>query len=189
MNLEFALSEGTGHPRRPVPQACFGYVPEYRTFHESPGSTGIFPPISGRRIRHCRGIFEKHNYIFRKLSKMAEKKSPYSSFFIPPISGELALGTSPKCFLWGICYLFIYYYKKLSAGISCSAVAAAVKYSRNASAHNNAMLNNMKPRRILSPIAPWVERMAAMKIAVKGARKTVYSRDSRCYRYIPRFRS
>ena len=42
-------------------------------------------------------FLKKHNYIFRKLSKMAEKNSPYSSFYTADFWRNRRFGTSPKC--------------------------------------------------------------------------------------------
>lgn len=117
-------------------------------------------------------FLKKHNYIFRKLSKMAEKNSPYSSFLYRRFLEEPALWNLTEVLSFGeFVTFFIYYYKKFPPESPAAPLLQPVKYLHNASAHNNAMLNNMKPRKDFIPNRALAERMAAMKIAGKGARK------------------
>ena len=141
------LSEGTGHPRRPVPQACFGYVCLNIEHSMKVQINRDFSGQSkGRRIRHCRGIFGKSTTIFFANCPKWRRKTAPIPFLYRRFLEEPALWNLTEVLSFGefVTFLFIIT-KKFPPESPAAPLLQPVKYLRNASAHNNAMLNNMKP--------------------------------------------
>ncbi len=90
--------------------------------------------------------FFRHNpYVKRKLEKMAEKKSPYTTLIYTTFLREPAIWNLVQVLSFGEFVNFHnLYYRTYPPEYESAAFLQPVKYLRNAAAHNNCLLNNMR---------------------------------------------
>lgn len=90
-------------------------------------------------------FFRRNPYVKRKLENMAAKKSPYTTMVYNTFLEEPAIWNLVQVLSFGEFVNFhTLYYRTYPPESSSLAFLQPVKYLRNAAAHNNCLLNNMK---------------------------------------------
>ncbi|MDO4541509.1 MAG: Abi family protein [Bacillota bacterium] len=90
-------------------------------------------------------FFRRNPYVKRKLEKMAEKRSPYTTLVYTNFLQEPALWNLVQVLSFGEFVNFhTLYYHYYPPEYESAAFLQPVKYLRNAAAHNNCLLNNMR---------------------------------------------
>lgn len=90
-------------------------------------------------------FFRRNPYVYRKLEKMAEKKSPYTTLVYSTFLKEPAIWNLVQVLSFGEFVNFhTLYYQVYPPQYEAAALLQPVKYLRNAAAHNNCLLNNLR---------------------------------------------
>ncbi|MEG0873731.1 MAG: Abi family protein [Clostridiales bacterium] len=90
-------------------------------------------------------FFDCNKYVWRKLQKMAEKRSPYTTLVYGKFIEEPAIWNLVEVLSFGEFVNFhTLYYRIYPPECEVAAFLQPVKYLRNAAAHNNCLLNNMR---------------------------------------------
>lgn len=90
-------------------------------------------------------FFRRNPYVYRKLEKMAEKRSPYTTLVYSTFLKEPAIWNLVQVLSFGEFVNFhTLYYQVYPPEYEAAALLQPVKYLRNAAAHNNCLLNNLR---------------------------------------------